>query len=115
MAAYENAKQILRDNIDKLHFVSEFLVKNEVMDGDQFKASMEDGATMESVEAIANEKKEKRKLENEERAKRNAEKEAEEKEKREREAEERRRAEEERMKQSGDGWFGNPPDDDKKN
>ena len=114
--AYENAKQILRDNIDKLHFVSEFLVKNEVMDGDQFKASMEDGATMESVEAIAEEKKEKRKLENEERAKRNAEREAAERERLEREAEERRRAEEERMKQNNsDGWFGNPPDDNKKN
>jgi len=113
MAAYENAKQILRDNIDKLHFVSEFLVKNEVMDGDQFKASMEEGATMESVEAIAEEKKEKRKAENEERAKRNAEREAAEKARREREAEERRKEAEERMKQSGDGWFGNPPDEKK--
>ncbi len=111
--AYENAKQILRDNIDKLHFVSEFLVKNEVMDGDQFKASMEDGATMESVEAIAEEKKEKRKAENEERAKRNAEREAAEKERIEREAEERRKKEEELRKQNSGGWFDPPPENPK--
>ncbi len=73
-AAYNNAKRVLTENIDKLHFISEFLVKNELMDGDQFAAAMDDGATLESVEAIAAEKQEKRKAENEERARRNAEK-----------------------------------------
>jgi cell division protease FtsH len=39
--AYENAKRILNENIDKLHFISEFLIRNEIMDGEQFKAAME--------------------------------------------------------------------------
>ena len=73
-AAYNTAKRILNENIDKLHFVSEFLVKNELMDGDQFAAAMEDGATIEAIEAIAEEKQAKRKAENEDRARRNAEK-----------------------------------------
>ena len=34
MDAYNRAKQILTDNIDKLHFIAEFLVRNEIMDGE---------------------------------------------------------------------------------
>lgn len=66
--AYAKAKSILTEHADKLRFVAEFLVKNEVMDGDQFEAAMSTGATMESVEAIAEKKREERKAENERRA-----------------------------------------------
>ena len=57
-SAYDKSKKLLSENIDKLHFIAEFLVKNEIMDGDQFKATMESEApTMEAIEAIADEKK----------------------------------------------------------
>ena len=56
--AYDTAKSILRNDIAKLHFIAEFLVKHEIMDGDQFKAVMEsDEPTMEEIEAIAEAKK----------------------------------------------------------
>ncbi len=58
--AYEKSKQILTENIDKLHFIAEFLIRNEIMDGDQFKAIMESPApVMEEIEAIAEAKKQK--------------------------------------------------------
>ncbi len=58
--AYDKSREILRADIQKLHFIAEFLVKNEVMDGDQFKAVMESAyPTMEEIEAIAEEKKRK--------------------------------------------------------
>ena len=105
-AAYENAKRVLKENIEKLHFISEFLVKDEVMDGDQFKAAMETDATIESIEAIASEKQEKRKAENEARAKKNAEKAKEEEEKAAAEREERER---QKKKDNYDNnWF-DPP------
>ena len=57
-SAYSKSKEILRNDIAKLHFIAEFLVKNEVMDGDQFKAVMEsEFPVMEEIEAIADEKK----------------------------------------------------------
>ncbi len=59
-SAYAKSKEILTADIHKLHFIAEFLVKNEVMDGDQFKAVMESACpTMEEIEAIAEEKKRK--------------------------------------------------------
>ena len=70
---YADAKAILSEHIDKLHFVAEYLLAHETMDGDQFKAAMQDGATVEQVEAIAAEKAEKSRRDNEERAKRQAE------------------------------------------
>ena len=73
---YADAKLILSQHIDKLHFVAEYLLSHETMDGDQFKAAMQDGATVEQLEAIAAEKAEKSRHDNEERAKRQAEEEA---------------------------------------
>ena len=73
---YADAKAILSEHIDKLHFVAEYLLGHETMDGDQFKAAMQDGATVEQLEAIAAEKAEKSRRDNEERAKRQAEEEA---------------------------------------
>lgn len=67
--AYNKAVEVLTENRAKLDFVADFLVKNEVMDGDQFKAAMESDATIEDIEKIVEEKKAKRKAENEEKAK----------------------------------------------
>ena len=59
-SAYSKSKEILRGDIAKLHFIAEFLVRNEVMDGDQFKAVMEsEFPVMAEIEAIAEEKKRK--------------------------------------------------------
>ena len=67
--AYEDAKKILNEHIDKLHFVAQYLLTHESMDGDQFAAAMKDGATVEDLERIAAEKEEQSRRENEERAK----------------------------------------------
>ena len=58
--AYDKAKDILKKDIHKMHFIAEFLVKNEVMDGDQFRAVMESECpVMAEIEAIAEAKKQK--------------------------------------------------------
>ena len=58
MSAYNKCKSILEEHIDKLHFVAEFLLKNEFMDEDQFKACMEmDNPTIDAIEQIAEERK----------------------------------------------------------
>ena len=53
----EELKEAITDNIDKLHFIAEFLLKNEIMDGEQFKAAMEGNVTPEELDAMADEKK----------------------------------------------------------
>ncbi len=65
---YAAAKQLLSEHIDKLHFVAGYLLKHESMDGDQFAAAMQDGATEADLDAIAEEKAEKSRRDNEERA-----------------------------------------------
>ena len=62
--AYNNAKQILTDNIDKLHFVAEFLLKNEIMDGEQFSAAMNGNPTFEELEEMTEAKKRRSREEN---------------------------------------------------
>ena len=63
--SYKRCEKILTDHIDKLHFVAEFLLKNESMDEEQFKAAMEmDNPTIESIEDIAFRKKQKSEEEN---------------------------------------------------
>ena len=58
MSAYDRCKAILEEHIDKLHFVAQFLLKNEFMDEDQFNACMEmDNPTIEEIEKIAAERK----------------------------------------------------------
>ncbi|MBQ8416780.1 MAG: ATP-dependent zinc metalloprotease FtsH [Clostridia bacterium] len=66
--SYAEAKKILSDHIDKLHFVAGYLLKHESMDGDQFAAAMKEGATEEELDAIAAEKAEQSRRDNEERA-----------------------------------------------
>ena len=76
-AAYQKAKDIITENISKMHFVADFLMKNEVMDGDQFKAVMDsDEPTMEAIEAITEEKRKASETANAERARKLAEEEA---------------------------------------
>jgi len=62
---YEDAKGILTEHIDKLHFVAQYLISHESMDGDQFVAAMKDGATVEDLEAIAENKAEESRRNNE--------------------------------------------------
>lgn len=66
--AYEDAKRILKEHLDRLHFVAQYLLKHESMDGDQFAAAMQEDATVEALEAIAEAKAEKSRRDNEERA-----------------------------------------------
>lgn len=62
---YADAKNILSEHIDKLHFVAQYLLGHESMDGDQFEAAMKDGATEADLDAIAAEKAEKSRRDNE--------------------------------------------------
>ena len=86
-SAYITCKKYLSENIAKLHFVAEFLLKNESMDEEQFKAAMEtDNPTIEAIENIALEKKKKSEEENKTAHENNAKAEAEAKAKAEAEA-----------------------------
>ena len=71
---YATATQILLQYRHKLDFVAEFLLKHEVMEGDQFAAAMDTDATMEELEQMAEDKKRRSADENE--AKQKAEDEA---------------------------------------
>jgi hypothetical protein len=62
--AYNRSKQILNDNIDKLHFIAEFLIKNEIMDGEQFVAAMEGNPSFEDLEEMTEAKKRRSREEN---------------------------------------------------
>ena len=77
--AYAKCKAYLQENIDKLHFVAEFLYKHESMERDQFEAAMQEGATEEDIVKIAEDKKSESEKENRERAEKNAKREEEEK------------------------------------
>ncbi len=71
--SYDKCKAILEEHIDKLHFVANFLLKNEVMDEDQFNAAMQmDEPTVEAIEQIAEERKRVSEAENETAHKNNA-------------------------------------------
>ena len=68
--AYDRAKALLTENIQKLHFIADYLIAHEDMDGDQFKAVMEtEDVTVEMIEEIAAEKARKSREANEARAK----------------------------------------------
>ena len=56
--AYANAKALLAANRNKLDFIAEFLVKNEIMDDEQFKAAMDaEAPTQDEIEASGEEKR----------------------------------------------------------
>lgn len=94
--AYARSKQLLNEHMDKLHFIAEFLLKNEIMDGEQFKAAMDGNPTMEELEEMTEAKRRKSREENEERRIREEEKARKEKE----EEEERQRLEEEEQREA---------------
>ena len=74
-SCYARCEKILTEHIDKLHFVANFLLKNEFMEEDQFDACMKaDDPTMEQIEAIAEERKKKSEDENKRASEKNAEK-----------------------------------------
>lgn len=70
--AYDNAKRILNENIDKLHFISEFLLRNEIMDGEQFEAAMSGNPTFEELEEMTEAKRRRSREENDERRRQQA-------------------------------------------
>ncbi len=103
--AHVECRRILSEHIDKLHFVAGFLLKNETMDGDQFKAAMEqDDATYEQLEQIAEERRRRSREDNERRRH-----EIEERERA--EAEARRRAEQTGDPNFSDGIYGEDDND----
>ncbi len=74
--AYAQAEAILRENMDRLHFVAAYLMKNEIMEEAQFvRAMSEPDVTLEELEAMVAEKRRKSREENEAHARRLAEEE----------------------------------------
>lgn len=101
--AHNRTRDLLRENIDKLHFIAGYLIKNEVMDAEQFKAVMDGNPTIEEIEEIAAEKKRRREEADAERARQNSERK--ETERREKEAQRAREA----AAQEGKSDDGTPP------
>lgn len=62
--AYKLAFDTLTEYRGKIDFITEFLLRNEIMDDEQFIEAMKDDATMESVEALVTEKKRRSEEEN---------------------------------------------------
>ncbi len=66
---YDKAEKLLREHLDKLHFIAGFLMKYEIMDDHQFARAMEvENPTVEEIAALAEERKARREKENEEKA-----------------------------------------------
>ena len=63
--AHEECKKILTEHIDKLHLIAGYLLRSEFMDGDMFKAAMENDLTFEQIDEILKEKERRSKEENE--------------------------------------------------
>jgi len=85
--SYQKAVRLLTEHIDKLHFIANYLLRNEIMDGDAFAIAMEREITLEELEQLeaekrarseeanrakAEEEEAKRRAEEEERARREA-------------------------------------------
>ena len=70
--AYDKCREILVAHKDKLEFVAEYLLTRETMDGDQFKAAMEqEGITHEDLDEIKAQKERESAEENRKRAEQN--------------------------------------------
>ncbi|MBO5024379.1 MAG: hypothetical protein J6D11_08780, partial [Clostridia bacterium] len=101
--AYLKAKALLLANREKLDFITDFLCKYEIMDDAEFRLAMEDGTTMEMLDAAVEQKRKKSQAENE--AQRLANEEA-----KRREEEERKKREEELARERDNrDEFGNRP------
>ena len=67
--SYNEAKRLLTENMEKLHFIAKFLHKNEVMDAEQFNRAMEDDSvTFEELEEMVAERRRRSEEENAARA-----------------------------------------------
>ena len=95
--AYAEAKRLLSEHHNKLDFIADFLVANELMDDEQFKLAMEKDATMEEVVAIGEEKRRRSEEENKLREAAEAEARRHDEEEARRRDEEKARAEQEKM------------------
>jgi len=73
--AYAEAERILKENMEKLHFIAGFLFKNEIMEEDQFNRAMDSEVTYEELEEMVAEKRKRSAEENERRARHLAEEE----------------------------------------
>ena len=100
--AYLKAKALLLANREKLDFITDFLCKYEIMDDAEFRLAMEDGTTMEMLDAAVEQKRKKSQAENE--AQRLANEEA-----KRREEEERKKREKELAQKQDRDDFGNRP------
>ncbi|MBQ4044068.1 MAG: AAA family ATPase, partial [Clostridia bacterium] len=73
---YAEAERLLKENMEKLHFIAGFLFKNEIMEEEQFNRAMdEEGVTYEELEEMVAEKRRRSAEENERRARHLAEEE----------------------------------------
>ena len=68
--AYERAKTILAENMDKLHFIAKYLVKAEVIDDKQFELIMNGDPTEEELDRMTEERRAQSRAENAEQQKR---------------------------------------------
>lgn len=64
---YQLAEKILLENMETLHFIAEYLTKNEIMDRDQFEEAFKPGVTEADLDAIRDSKRKKNRDENERR------------------------------------------------
>lgn len=64
---YQLAEKILLENMETLHFIAEYLTKNEIMDRDQFEEAFKPGVTEADLDAIRDSKPKKSRDENERR------------------------------------------------
>ena len=65
--AYNKAKQIISENMDKLNLIVDYLVAYEIMDEDQFNAVFAENCNMETLEKMREEKTERIRVANEKR------------------------------------------------
>ena len=64
---YQLAEKILLENMETMHFIAEYLTKNEIMDRDQFEEAFKPGVTEADLDAIRDSKRKKSRDENERR------------------------------------------------
>ncbi len=66
-SGYERALKILEENKEILTFIANYLVKNEIMDAEQFELCFIDGVTEEMLDAVSEKKKKAAEIENQKR------------------------------------------------
>lgn len=64
---YERALKLLEENKNIMIFIADYLVKNEVMDAEQFELCFTEGVTEEMLDAVANRKKKANEIEDQKR------------------------------------------------